>query len=198
MTAGDPADPASAPLGRRDAIVAAAFRCIASSGIAGLRMRAVAAEAGVNIATVHYHLTNKAELIRAVVEQAHQRFAEAAATPEGTTPTARLHIHLDEVFGLLQRDPALGRVLAEVALGAAHDPVIAEIVSTGEARWRHGVEMILRPLPGRQSRPVAALVVLVVKGACLPPTDARAIAAARRALSEGMTAMAGDSAAPKG
>jgi AcrR family transcriptional regulator len=161
--------------GRRDEIVRAAFHRVATSGLSGLRMRDVAAEAGVNIATVHYHLTSKTELVRAVVEYAHQQFAELAAA-------GRLRPHLDKVFALLERDPHLGRVLAEVALEAGRDPVIAEIVRAAEDRWCDALQAMLAPLPASRARPIARLVMLTVKGACLPPTSPADLRAARREL----------------
>jgi AcrR family transcriptional regulator len=173
---------------RRDQIVEAAFGCVAARGIAGLRMRDVATAAGLNIATVHYYVPSKAELIRAVVEHAHARFATHATPPALSSPAQRLRSHLDDTFALLGSDPALAQVLAEVAVESAHDPVIAEIVVAAEARWRRAVQAILRPLPARQAQRVAALVVLVVKGACLPPADPSALRAARRAFEQGVVA----------
>jgi AcrR family transcriptional regulator len=156
--------------GRRDEIVRAAFGCVAAKGLSGLRMRDVAAAAGVNIATVHYHLTSKTEVVRAVVEYAHDVFARAAAPSAGG-----LDRHLGAVFALLERDPQLGHVLAEVALEAARDPVVADIVRASEDRWRAGLETMA---PG----PVARLVILAVKGACLPPTGPADLRAARAEL----------------
>jgi AcrR family transcriptional regulator len=96
---------------RRAEIVEAAYRCVADKGLYGLRMRDVAAEARVNIATVHYYLTSKTDLIRAVVEHAHDRFRQHAAPPEESDPARRLRAHLDTVFKLLNDDPRLGHVL---------------------------------------------------------------------------------------
>jgi AcrR family transcriptional regulator len=156
--------------GRRDEIVRAAFGCVAAKGLAGLRMRDVAAAAGVNIATVHYHLTSKTELVRAVVEHAHHLFARAAPPSAGG-----LERHLGAVFALLERDPQLGHVLAEVALEAGRDPVVAGIVRASEDRWRGALETMV-------TRPVARLVMLTVKGACLPPAGPADLRAARAEL----------------
>lgn len=172
----------TAPAGRRDEMVRAAFRCVAAKGLTGLRMRDVAAEAGVNIATVHYYLTSKAELVRAVVEYAHEQFRRHAAPPEGGDPVRRLRTHLDKVFALFERDPRLAHVLAEVALEGERDPVVAEIIRSSEQHWREALQAMLAPLPARRTRPVALLVILAVKGACLPPTSAPDRRSARREL----------------
>lgn len=169
---------------RRDQIVAAAFQRIAADGIAGLRMRDVAAEAGVNIATVHYYLTSKEELIHAVVEHAHSQFAAHAAAPALPEPKERLRAHLDAVFDLLDRDPALARVLAEIAVASAHDGAVFEVVVTAETRWRRELQSLLHPLSARDARSIAALVMLVAKGACLPPADATTMRDARCALDD--------------
>ena len=55
---------------RRSALVLAAYRQIAARGFEGLRTREVAAEVGVNIATLHYYFPTKEKLIEGVVEHA--------------------------------------------------------------------------------------------------------------------------------
>src|SRR5205807_7131455 len=68
---------------RRHALVAAAFGQIAERGFEGLRTREVAAEAGVNIATLHYYFPTKEALIRGVVAHAMGRFRSTLA-PHGS------------------------------------------------------------------------------------------------------------------
>src|SRR5438445_10683039 len=77
---------------RRRALVAAAYRRIASQGFEGLRTRDVAADAGVNIATLHYYFSTKEALIRSVIGQAMQRFAETM--PGDGSPMDQLRGHL--------------------------------------------------------------------------------------------------------
>ncbi|GAA4202783.1 TetR/AcrR family transcriptional regulator [Actinocatenispora rupis] len=164
---------------RRDEIVRAAYRCIGRNGLPGLRMRDVAAEAGVNIATVHYHLTDKTALIRAVVEHAHDTFREATAPPADTAPDRRLRVHLTRVFDVLRARPELGRVLAELALHAERDTAVAAIVAAAERRWLTALRAMLPPGPDATAR--CRLLLLTIKGACLP-TAPRAARDARRAL----------------
>ena len=52
---------------RRRALVAAAYTRIANEGFEGLRTRDVAADVGVNIATLHYYFPTKEALIRGVI-----------------------------------------------------------------------------------------------------------------------------------
>ncbi|HEV7711135.1 MAG TPA: TetR/AcrR family transcriptional regulator [Asanoa sp.] len=167
---------------RRAEIVDAAYRCVAEKGLPGLRMRDVAAAAGVNIATVHYHLTSKEELIRAVVDRAHEEFARNATPPPSTDPRTRVAAHLRRLFALLERDPRLGHVLTELALQGERDPVVAEVVAASEARWRTNLQAMLAPLPKARAAALATLIIMTVKGACLPPHNPTALRGARREL----------------
>jgi len=168
--------------GRLDQVVDAASRCITAKGISGLRMRDVADEVGLNIATVHYYVPSKAELIRLVVTRAHEQFATRATPSAWISPREAVRAHLTAAFAVVEDDPALARVLAEVAVEAAHDPAIAEIVEAAEERWRRALHRILAGVPTGRRRQASALIMLTLQGACLRPTDARAVRAARQAL----------------
>ena len=99
---------------RRRGLVRAAFRQIAVGGFEGLRTREVAAEAGVNIATLHYYFPTKESLIRAVLEHAMQRFG-SSLEPHGS-PQDQLRNYLRAVRRLLANEPELGAVMAEMVL----------------------------------------------------------------------------------
>lgn len=53
----------------KDRIIAAAERLFAADGLARTSLRAITAEAGVNVAAVHYHFGSKEELLAAVFER---------------------------------------------------------------------------------------------------------------------------------
>lgn len=55
-----------APAGTKDRILDAAERLFAERGVGATSLRSVIAEAGVNLAAVHYHFGSKDELLRAV------------------------------------------------------------------------------------------------------------------------------------
>lgn len=59
---------------RRRAIALAARRIIAEKGLDGLRMRAVADAVGINIATLHYHVKSKDDLLILVAEAIRDDF----------------------------------------------------------------------------------------------------------------------------
>lgn len=60
---------------RRAQIVAAALRVLAREGLADSTTRRIAAEAGVNVATLNYHFGGKDELLASVLEETTRMFA---------------------------------------------------------------------------------------------------------------------------
>src|SRR5207249_8987665 len=111
---------------RRPALVRAAFGQIAERGFEGLRTREVAAQAGVNIATLHYYFPTKEALIRGVVEHAMGLFRSTLSS-RGSGPI-ELRDHLRAVRKLLREEPQLGAVMGELALRSARDESIAAIL----------------------------------------------------------------------
>src|SRR5579864_9204628 len=97
---------------RRQALVAAAFARIASDGFEGLRTRDVAADVGVNIATLHYYFPTKEALIRGVIGHAMQRFVDTL--PGDGTPLDQLRGHLHALATLLTHDEQLWAVMGEL------------------------------------------------------------------------------------
>src|SRR5213082_3276795 len=94
---------------RRRELVHAAYKQIAEGGFEGLRTREVAAEVGVNIATLHYYFPTKEALIRGVVDHAMGRFRSTLA-PHGS-PADQLRNHLRAVRKLLRDEPEIGAVM---------------------------------------------------------------------------------------
>src|SRR5919204_449135 len=90
---------------RRRALIAAAYARIANEGFEGLRTREVAADVGVNIATLHYYFPTKDALIRAVVGHAMQRFM--ATMPTDGAAIDQLRAHLRALLDLLKHDQQL-------------------------------------------------------------------------------------------
>ena len=89
----------------RAAILAAAERVFAQSGLAGARTDAIAAEAGVNKALLYYYFKSKARLYQAVLEDHFSAFnLEALAVLEGPGPAREvllryLRLHFDFLCG---------------------------------------------------------------------------------------------------
>lgn len=159
---------------RRQELVLAAYREIAEHGFEGLRTREVAAEVGVNIATLHYYFPTKESLIRGVLDHAMGRFRSTLA-PHGS-PGDQLRNHLRAVRKLLLEEPELGAVMAELALRASRDADIGAIVDGTFDAWTTTTRGLLRRAvkagamrPELDSAPVAALIVATLSSLTLPP-----------------------------
>lgn len=108
-----------------DRILATALEAFADKGFAGARMDEIARAAGVNKATIYYHLGNKAALYSAVLHrtlgQQAGPFAEAIA--KCPTPEEKLRQYVRCIFENIQRHPALPRIfMREAASLGAHIP----------------------------------------------------------------------------
>jgi AcrR family transcriptional regulator len=132
------ARPAAEP--RSDALVLAAYRRIAEAGFEGLRTRDVAAEVGVNIATLHYYFPTKEALIRGVVGHAMGRFRTAFAP--GSRPGEQLAAQFKGIRRLAAHEPELFMVMGELALRSTRDSAIAAIFQETIRAW-HDILVIL-------------------------------------------------------
>lgn len=111
----------------KERLLDAAERLFARAGIAATSLRAVTAEAGANVAAVHYHFGSKGELLRAVFERRllpvnAERLRQLDALEAGSQPPsvealvealvrpglefASEHPTLSELVGILQAEPA--------------------------------------------------------------------------------------------
>jgi len=158
---------------RRQALVEAAFNEIAERGFEGLRTREVAADVGVNIATLHYYFPTKEALIRGVVQLSMQRFRSTLTSHGSSADQLRGHLHA--VRTLLREDPQLGTVMAELALRSARDPALKNIMEETNDAWHRTVRALLRRAvrdghlrPELDSDDVAAIVVATLASMTLP------------------------------
>lgn len=163
---------------RRSALVLAAYRQIAERGFEGLRTRDVAAEVGVNIATLHYYFPSKEKLIEAVVAHAMARFRTSLETAAGSGNLLRAYLR--GTRKLLTEEPQLGAVMGELSLRSARDPALARIMQDMNEAWHRTVRGLLRNAArhGQISREldsdgVAAIVVAVLAGMTLPRASVR-------------------------
>jgi len=165
--------PASRAADRRHALVAAAFGRIARDGFEGLRTRDIAADVGVNIATLHYYFPTKEALIRAVIGHAMHRFT--ATMPAEGSPGEQLHTHLRTLGRLLKEDHELWAVMGELVLRAPRDPHLEHIVRETDEFWHRKLSELIRRAaaageidPTLEVDDTAALIVVALKGVSLP------------------------------
>jgi len=163
---------------RRSALVLAAYRQIGKGGFEGLRTREVAAEVGVNIATLHYYFPTKEKLIEGVVEHAMQRF-RSTLEPHGSSAD-QLRNYLRAVRRLVQEEPELGAVMGELVLRSSRDPALSRIMEQMYEVWHRTVRGLLKRAvkeghmrPEVDSEEVAAIIVATLTGVTLPPRGGR-------------------------
>jgi AcrR family transcriptional regulator len=105
----EPAAPDAPPAGSdepRDRLIAATLRLLVSRPVAGVSVRDIAAEAGVNHGLVHRHFGSKDGLIRAAVERASKLVYQGAATP----------VRASWFFDRLREHPELAILVARACL----------------------------------------------------------------------------------
>jgi AcrR family transcriptional regulator len=162
------------------ALVDAALRCIAERGFEGLRLRVVAADAGIDHSTLHHYFATKEALVAAVHDHVTRQFW--VTLPSDGTPTEQLHHHLSALGRLIRGQPALFTVLAELDLRGRRAAAVGEVVVRDEAGWRAGLTDVWRRGVAQRAwavrmEPAAAaeLIIAVVKGVRLLPDRAEAV-----------------------
>ncbi|MBE7556320.1 MAG: TetR/AcrR family transcriptional regulator [Anaerolineales bacterium] len=162
---------------RRQELVLAAYHLIAAKGFEGLRVRDVAADAGVNIATLHYYFNSKEDLIRGVVEyMVHLFLTSKAPLPVEDNETAAQklrRIFLDLQYQL-QQAPQMFAVFTELHLRSQRDPLVRAILRNLNEDWQAHVEAICQEgvrqgtfRPDINVQRAASEVIALIKGISL-------------------------------
>ncbi|WP_208719721.1 TetR/AcrR family transcriptional regulator [Amycolatopsis circi] len=124
---------------RRDELVAAAARAIRTRGLAGLRVRDVAEEAGLSAGSVSYYYPDLDDLLFELHRDAVDRFywARVRAAEAEDDPVRRLVRLVDAGLPAEAGDP-LSRVLYEMHVHAARNPAHAVLMT---ALWDREVSL---------------------------------------------------------
>lgn len=127
---------------RRAEVLAAAVDCIAESGWENVRLRDVAARAGVSIGLLQHYFDNREQLVAKAFEKASQDILQGAPTTHGLDPWARIVGLVEHLSG---RDDLRAQCLLWVEFAAAasrHDEIrqaFGAIYDEWEARLRGAV-----------------------------------------------------------
>jgi AcrR family transcriptional regulator len=110
----------------RERLLSATVRLLVSVGWSGVTTRAVAEEAGVNPALVHYHFKGVEELRREAVRRALNVLVTASVSSleDAPDPATGAREALAAVLRAEQRDPTLSVLLLEAAEGSIRDEVL--------------------------------------------------------------------------
>src|ERR1700727_138521 len=128
---------------RRSALLHAAFDVIAEAGFEGLRTRAVAMRAGVNIATLHYYFPSKQDLIEGLAQLISAKFVTLhgrAPRPSGLPALDRLRQEFSDGRFYLKQHPEMLLVMQEFVLRGKRDAEVEKIVDQMNGHWRDGIE----------------------------------------------------------
>jgi TetR/AcrR family transcriptional regulator, regulator of cefoperazone and chloramphenicol sensitivity len=128
---------------RRAALLHAAFDVVADAGFEGLRTRAVATRAGVNIATLHYYFSSKQDLIEGLAQLLSAKFVTLhgpAPRPSGLPALDRLRQEFSDSRFYLKHHPEMLLVMQEFSLRGKRDAEVQKIFDQMNAHWRNGIE----------------------------------------------------------
>lgn len=131
---------------RRRSLVLAAYQLIAEKGLEHLRTRDIAARAGVNIATLHYHFASKEDLIGSVVDYLLQVFSTPPPSiPElaHATPWDRIRSMFLSIEYRLRVTPELYIVLSEFGLRSPRSPSIQPALKKLDEGWSSYIRQVV-------------------------------------------------------
>ncbi len=122
---------------RKQAIAEAASALIVQKGIDALRTREVAAEVGINIATLHYHVPSKDALIHLVIDGLREAFCEQQLARGATSGSAleRLELQIAGFKDTMVNRPELLQLIDEMNKRGRVDPQVDEKMREMKIRW---------------------------------------------------------------
>jgi DNA-binding transcriptional regulator YbjK len=183
---------------RRAALAAAALTVIARDGLAAATTRAIVAEAGMPLASFHYAVASRDELLRDVVELvvAGEGTAAAGFLAHATTPREAIRLALTGYLDHVRRDPGNEQAMFELTQYALRTPNLADLPAE-QYRSYHALAADLLEagaslLHIEWSIPVpdlARLLVTLTDGLTLAWLADRDDAAAERAIDHAATAV---------
>ncbi len=119
------------PEQRRTALAEAALRVISRDGVAAASTRAIAAEAGMSLASVHYVFASRDELLREaialVIEEERVAAGSPLDLPDDIDLVPLLSAGISAYLGLVQHDPRREQGMLELTHYALRRPEMADI-----------------------------------------------------------------------
>ena len=121
---------------RREQLIDAAVRVAARDGVAATTTRAIAAEAGASLASVHYCFESKRELLQEVLISIINELTGNVPTgiPDGADVAALVRADLGALWEVVEREPGKQQVTYELTHYALRTEGLEEL-----ARWQYEV-----------------------------------------------------------
>jgi AcrR family transcriptional regulator len=131
---------------RKSELVEIAYRLIAQHGLEGFRIRQVAAEAGIDNGTLHYHFPSKEALILGVVDYLMEDLKNNRTVGKDAEQTAldELRLEFEDIRWRLHRTPEQFIVLSDLAVRSWRDPVVAKIFRKLDDGWHAHLMALLK------------------------------------------------------
>ena len=122
---------------RVDAILEAACRVVVREGAHGLRMAAVAEEAGVSKALVHYYFATRRDLLRNAFSRSEERWQAALAERLEKVPTGAQRVEQALLMGVDPKEPFAGHraLWNEVWSSLRFDDELRPLVESSYRNW---------------------------------------------------------------
>lgn len=130
---------------KKKSILDAAERCIISQGIEGVTMRAIASEAGINLASLHYYFENKENLLTSLLGQKFMEYGSAfsASLHEADTPAQQITSAVNHLKKTILEDKSTYILLLEYLPNASRNPRIHELLRASYADFRASLKFLL-------------------------------------------------------
>src|SRR3984957_9518665 len=145
--ASDILDPQDEQGKRRLTLLQAAFDVVAQAGFEGLRTRAVADRAGVNIATLHYYFPSKQKLVEGLSRFMSAKFVTLhgpTPKPSGLPALDHLRQEFADAQLYLKEHSDLLLIQTEFFMRGQRDPEVRKVVEEMRSHWHQSIEEILR------------------------------------------------------
>ncbi|MEV2271698.1 TetR/AcrR family transcriptional regulator [Nonomuraea africana] len=163
---------------RRQRLVAAGYRAMVRSGLAGARTRDIAAEAGITVATLHYYFPTKDDLVRAVLEHTirERMLAPLRLETDWADGLAALRTMLTGLSLQAEAEPGHFRLLHEMTWASREDPAMRAMLAHWHDDWHDTITGWLeagqregRVRPDLDAGTVSALIIYMVLGMVMRP-----------------------------
>ena len=125
---------------RRAALAEAAVRVITRDGVGAASVRAIASEAGMSLASVHYVYASRDELLRAAMSLVIEGERAAAGSPLEALPEEReleplLRAGITAYLDLVRSDPAREQGMLELTQHALRNPELTDLARDQYAQY---------------------------------------------------------------
>lgn len=121
---------------RRADAIRATQTLIVEKGFEGLRVREVAARAGMHHATLLHYFPTKEALIQGVIEAFVSRLDRVPADAQELSPRDALHAHFKLVLEQMRTAPQQFTVINELLVRASRDEKLHKVLADTDMAWR--------------------------------------------------------------